>query len=95
MSQLGEQRFENPQTVNLQSVLSASAALHLLLSEQETEGERRSAMVCVCVCVCVGDHWRLLLSPVVQRASAAVVGETAGGSQCCHGLFAGEEESHA
>lgn len=52
---MGEQRFENPQTVNLQSVLSASAAVHQLLvgREQEAEGERRSAMVIVHVCVCV------------------------------------------
>lgn len=36
---MGEQRFENPQTVNLQSVLSASAAVHQLLADRESERE--------------------------------------------------------
>lgn len=36
---MGERRFENPQTVNLQSVLLACAAIHQLLAEKEREGE--------------------------------------------------------
>ena len=37
---MGERRFENPQTVNLQSVLSASAAVYRLLADREREEER-------------------------------------------------------
>ena len=37
ISQMGERRFENPQTVNLQSVLSASTAIHQLLADRERE----------------------------------------------------------
>lgn len=40
ISQMGEKRFENPQTVNLQSVLSACAAIHQLLADREREEER-------------------------------------------------------
>ena len=36
---MGERRFENPQTVNLQSVLSASAAVYQLLADRDREGE--------------------------------------------------------
>lgn len=41
---MGERRFENPQTINLQSVLSACAAIHELLAdrEREAEGERET-----------------------------------------------------
>lgn len=37
---MGEKRFENPQTMNLQSVLSACAAIHQLLADREGEEER-------------------------------------------------------
>ena len=40
ISQMGEKRFENPQSVNLQSVLSACAAIHQLLADREREEER-------------------------------------------------------
>ena len=43
---MGERRFENSQTVNLQSVLSTSIAIHQLLADKEKEGEIRSNMVC-------------------------------------------------
>ena len=39
ISQMGERRFENPQTVNLQSVLSASAATYQLLADREETTE--------------------------------------------------------
>ena len=44
---MGERKFENPQTVNLQSVLSASVAIQQLLAEREGEEQTRSDTVSV------------------------------------------------
>ena len=59
---MGERRFENPQTVNLQSVLAASAAVHQLLAdrEREEEGDARPRMVsrgCAYYTVSVCESW--------------------------------------
>ena len=55
ISQMGERRFENPQTMNLQEILASCVAIHQLLAEKEKEEEegeeeeKKSKMVGVCV----------------------------------------------
>ena len=44
ISQMGERRFENPQTMNLQTVLAACTNIHQLLADRDRErqGEEES-----------------------------------------------------
>ena len=61
---MGERRFENPQSVNLQSVLSASAAIHHLLAEREREqGRDVSENMCLDISLCTR---RVFLRPSVS-----------------------------
>ena len=63
ISQMGERRFENPQTMNLQSVLSACTAVHQLLAER---GMEQSGTVRGNLCVIVAVA-RVVCQPFSER----------------------------